>query len=124
MEPERYAERGSGLQHRGRVGTLSRVAGTAARTNEFGQPIGMSVAGWKSPPAPQRSLLQGQFCQVEPLCEQTHGRSLFDAFAAAAARGVNWTYMPYGPFTAYADFSPLSTITAAHSTDIVAVVGS
>ena len=82
----------------------SLFAGTASRTNEFGQPIGIEVIGWKSPPAPRRSLLQGQFCQLEPLCEQTHGRSLFAAFAADA-RGVNWTYMPYGPFTAYADFS-------------------
>ena len=71
MEPERYAQRSG--------------AGTAARTNDFGQPIGIEFTGWKSPAAP---------------------------------------YMPYGPFTAYADFSRLSTITAPHSTDIVAVVGS
>ena len=82
----------------------SLFAGTASRTNEFGQPIGTPVAGWKSPPAPRRSFQKGQYCQLEPLCEDTHGRSLFDAFAADV-RGVNWTYMPYGPFTAYADFS-------------------
>ena len=104
MEPERYSERRRGLQQRRPVEALSRVAGTASRTNEFGQPIGSEVTGWKSPPAPDRSLLQGQFCQLEPLCEQTHGCSLFDALAADV-RGVNWTYMPYGPFVAYADFS-------------------
>ena len=84
---------------------------------------------------------------MQPLREEAHGRTLFDAFAADA-RGVNWTYMPYGPFTAYADFSRwrlhaafrtwsasanftadglqrqgLSTLTAPYSTDIVAVVG-
>ena len=104
MEPERYFERSGVVRHRGPVEAYSRVAGTAVRTNEFGQPVGIELSGWKSPPAPRRSLLQGQFCQVEPLCEQTHGRSLFAAFAADA-RGVNWTYLSYGPFTAYADFS-------------------
>ena len=104
MNPERYSTRsGSGQQRRPRE-ARSRVDGAAARTNEFGQPIGIELTGWKSPPAPRRSLLQGQFCQLEPLCEQSHGRSLFDDFAADA-RGVNWTYLPYGPFAAYAEFS-------------------
>ena len=94
MEPERHAEGGNVLQaHR-----------AASRSNEFGQPIGMPLAGWQSPPTPHRSIRQGLYCQLEPLREEAHGRSLFDAFAADA-RGVNWTYMPYGPFTAYADFS-------------------
>ena len=77
---------------------------TAVRTNEFGQPVGIEVIGWKSPPAPRRSLQKGQYCQLEPLCEEAHGHTLFEAFAADV-RGANWTYMPYGPFTAYADFS-------------------
>ena len=104
MEPERHAEGCNVLQAHRSGEALARVAGTASRSNEFGQQIGMPVAGWKPPPAPHRSIRRGQYCQLEPLCEDAHGRSLFDAFATDA-RGVNWTYMPYGPFAAYADFS-------------------
>ena len=104
MEPERHAE-GCNLLQAHRSGEApGRVAGTASRSNEFGQPVGLDLAGWKSPPAPLPHELNGRYCQLQPLCEEAHGRSLFDAFAADA-RGVNWTYMPYGPFTAYADFS-------------------
>ena len=103
MEPRRYSHASSFVQHPGPVGVLPRVAGTASRTNEFGQPIGLDLTGWKSPPAPLPHELNGRYCQLQPLCEAAHGRSLFDAFAADA-RGVNWTYMPYGPFAAYADF--------------------
>ena len=84
--------------------TRTRVAGEAARTNEFGQPIGLAVTGWTSPPVPRHGDLNGRYCQLQPLCGEAHGRPLFDTFAADAC-GVNWTYMPYGPFTAYADFS-------------------
>lgn len=104
MEPKRYSEVGSVPQHGAPVETRSLVSGTAARINEYGQPIGFDLTGWTSPPAPQPGDLNGQFCQLQPLRAETHGRSLFEAFAADA-RGVNWTYMPYGPFAAYADFS-------------------
>ena len=104
MERERYAGQSASVQQRGPRGARPRVAGTAPRTNEFGQPIGLDLTGWKSPPAPRPRDLNGQYCQLQPLREEAHGRTLFDAFAADA-RGVDWTYMPYGPFTAYADFS-------------------
>ena len=97
MEPERHVKRSGVVQHLGPVEIPSRFAGTAVRSNEFGQPIGPEVTGWKPPPAPQFADLNGQYCHLQPLREETHGCSLFDAFAADA-RGVNWTYMPYGPF--------------------------
>ena len=103
MEPARYTELSPSVPQRGPAQTLAPVAATAGRSNEFGQPIGPELAGWKPPPVPHRSFLKGQFCRLEPLCEDAHGRPLFDAFAADA-RGTDWTYMPYGPFTAYADF--------------------
>ena len=103
MEPERHVKRSGVVQHLAPVEIPSRFAGTAVRSNEFGQPIGPEVTGWKPPPAPQFADLNGQYCHLQPLREETHGCSLFDAFAADA-RGVNWTYMPYGPFATYADF--------------------
>jgi len=104
MEPERHADGCNVLQAHRSGEALARVAGTALRSNEFGQPIGLDLTGWKSPPAPLPHELNGRYCQLQPLCEAAHGRSLFAAFAADV-RGVNWTYMPYGPFAAYADFS-------------------
>ena len=103
MEPVRYTEVSGVPRNRKPAETRSPVAGGAGRSNEFGQPIGPELAGWKPPPAPRRSILHGRFCQLEPLREEAHGQSLFGSFAADA-RGTNWTYMPYGPFTAYADF--------------------
>ena len=96
MEPARYTELSPSVQQRGPAQTLAPVAGTAGRTNEFGQPTGPGLAGWKPPPVPHRSFLKGQFCRLEPLCEDAHGRPLFDAFAADA-RGTNSSSGPAPP---------------------------
>ena len=74
MEPERYAERSG--------------AGTAARTNDFGQPIGID-SEWPHLDAAFRTWLAPENFTADGGQQQS-----------------------------------LSTITAPHSTDIVAVVGS
>jgi RimJ/RimL family protein N-acetyltransferase len=103
MEPARFTESRRVIQNGAPDRAQPPTASTAGRNNEFGQPIGPELAGWKPPPTPHRATLKGQFCQLEPLSADAHGRSLFDAFAADA-HGRNWTYMPYGPFNDYADF--------------------
>ena len=45
-------------------------------TNHLGQPIGFRVDGWMPPPAPDRSLLQGRLCRLEPLDAARHTEAL------------------------------------------------
>lgn len=64
--------------------------------NELGQPIGEPVAGWMPPPRPQRIVLEGQWCQVEPL-SVAHTAELYNANSIDTTHRM-WTYLPYGPF--------------------------
>ena len=64
--------------------------------NEFGQPIGFPVSGWKVPPAPDGTALQGKYCRLEPLTKH-HAPDLFAA-NSLDKEGRMWTYMSYGPF--------------------------
>jgi RimJ/RimL family protein N-acetyltransferase len=74
-----------------------------SRVNEWGQPIGPSMAGWVPPPLPSRVTLRGMFACVIPLDVERHARELFEAFAAEQD-GRRWTYLPYGPFDGAASF--------------------
>lgn len=67
------------------------------RYNELGQPVGAPVAGWKEPPRPPRTPMQGRYCRVEPLDPARHAENLFRANALDRT-GRNWTYLFYGPF--------------------------
>lgn len=75
----------------------------ASRSNEHGQPIGLPVEGWKGAKAPVREVVRGRTCRLEPLDAERHGPSLFRAYAADP-KGVNWTYLPYGPFDSESDY--------------------
>jgi len=65
--------------------------------NELGQPIGFPVPGWTARPRPERSVMAGRWCRVEPLEPERHGRDLFAA-NQADREGRMWTYLAYGPF--------------------------
>src|SRR6267378_3805577 len=65
--------------------------------NQLGQPIGFTVANWKSPPLPSRVPMSGHYCRLEPLDPNVHAASLHAANALDAV-GKNWTYLAYGPF--------------------------
>jgi RimJ/RimL family protein N-acetyltransferase len=65
--------------------------------NEFGQPIGRPLPGWTPPPPPQREVMAGRFCRLEPLDAARHAAELHAAYRADA-EGRMWTYMSYGPF--------------------------
>ncbi|MGD9905538.1 MAG: GNAT family N-acetyltransferase [Vicinamibacterales bacterium] len=73
------------------------------RVNELGQPIGPALDGWQPPPRPARRVHDGQWTRLEPLDPDAHGRALFDA-NALDTDGRNWTYLPIGPFAAFADY--------------------
>ena len=66
-------------------------------TNALGQPIGFKVDGWTPPPRPERAVMEGRFCRIEPLDAQKHATDLFAA-NSLDAEGRMWTYMSYGPF--------------------------
>lgn len=67
-----------------------------SRQNEFGQPIGEPVENWQVPPLPERRVLTGRTCVLEPLHPERHARNLFEANRADDGR--MWTYLPYGSF--------------------------
>jgi RimJ/RimL family protein N-acetyltransferase len=67
------------------------------RTNAFEQPIGPALPGWRPPPRPGRSALEGRFCLVEPLDVARHARQLYDA-NSLDSEGRMWTYLFSGPF--------------------------
>lgn len=70
--------------------------------NALGQLIGFAVPGWVPPLRPGREPMEGRYCRIEPI----HERHASDLHAANVhdARGQNWTYLPYGPFEAEADY--------------------
>lgn len=76
------------------------------RLNEFKQPIGRSLVGWKSARHPEECVLSGRFCRLERINVERHVEELFAAFQGCHD-AHNWTYLPYGPFDTcdeYRDF--------------------
>ncbi len=71
--------------------------------NELGQPVGFAVENFIAPPRPNFHFLTGHYVRVEPI-SMAHVPSLYDAFSIDS-KGVNWTYMPYGPFIDSAEFA-------------------
>ncbi len=70
---------------------------SVTRTNEFGQPIGDDLLGWREPARPSRLALEGSRVDLVPLDPGDHAAQLFEAFAPASAS--LWTYMSFGPFS-------------------------
>jgi RimJ/RimL family protein N-acetyltransferase len=61
------------------------------------QPTGPIVLNWSVPPYPSRESLAGRYCRIEALDVACHSTDLFAA-NQLDCDGVNWTYLPYGPF--------------------------
>ena len=70
--------------------------------NMFNQPIGFPVAGWRPPPPPPHTPLDGRYCRVEPLAAALHAPTLYAANAVDSGR--MWTYLGYGPFDGYGSY--------------------
>jgi len=65
------------------------------------------VPGWRGARTPEREAIEGRTCRLEPLDVERHADALFAAYFAdpgADPQGVNWTYLPYGPFASRADY--------------------
>lgn len=62
-----------------------------SQLNQFGQLIGDALPDWQPRPYPQRVVLEGQYCRLEPLSLQ-HADALFAAHQQAADTR-NWTWL-------------------------------
>jgi RimJ/RimL family protein N-acetyltransferase len=80
--------------------------------NQLGQPIGSPLPNWEHPPFPRHELIEGDYCSLEPLSPDQHGKALHEAFAEDTDGG-NWTYLPYGPFESFETFYEWLTKIAA-----------
>jgi RimJ/RimL family protein N-acetyltransferase len=69
-------------------------------TNNLGQPIGLTLAGWTPRPRPPSTPIDGQYCRIVPLDREAHARDLYAA-NAEDANGRMWTYLPFGPFSSF-----------------------
>jgi RimJ/RimL family protein N-acetyltransferase len=71
--------------------------------NHMGQPIGFPVDSWTPRRRPPLTPIKGRFCRVEPLDAERHCAALYDAYSADR-EGRMWTYLPWGPYTDFANF--------------------
>jgi len=67
------------------------------RVNKYQQPIGEAIEEWSVRPRPERVVLSGRFCRLEPLESEKHFNALYEAYGKAPD-GRDWTYMFTGPF--------------------------
>jgi RimJ/RimL family protein N-acetyltransferase len=62
------------------------------------------LAKWKAPPFPARKILEGRYCQLEPLDVVKHGGDIAAAFAGA---DDVWAYLPAYPPKDRAEYEAL-----------------
>ncbi|MDO9183939.1 MAG: GNAT family protein [Bacteriovorax sp.] len=77
---------------------------SALCVNKLNQPIGHALPNWESAQFPNTQLLIGEYCRLERLDPKLHSDDLFKA-NSFDQEGRNWTYLPYGPFDSYQDYS-------------------
>lgn len=65
--------------------------------NKSIQNIGKDVHNWKEVPCPEKKVMQGKSCRIEPLSINTHAKDLYNACCLDSDLDI-WTYLPYGPF--------------------------
>jgi len=72
--------------------------------NALGQPVGPAVHGWRQPPPPQRTVMQGRYCRLEPLDSGRHAADLYAA-NSLDREGRMWTYLFNEPFATPGDYT-------------------
>jgi RimJ/RimL family protein N-acetyltransferase len=93
-----------------------------SRTNEFGQPIGFELPGWKAPPFPPHATLSGPDCRIEPLQAAQHARDLWEA-QGDDPTGQRWTYNFNGPWPDFPAFEQwVNTAQASRDPQFYAIV--
>jgi len=72
--------------------------------NKLGQPIGHPMDNWQPCPTPSPIEMSGSFCQLQPLNCAKHAEDLYSHFQLDSENKI-WTYLPYGPFKDFSEFS-------------------
>jgi RimJ/RimL family protein N-acetyltransferase len=65
---------------------------------------GQIVNGFKEPPHPKGIFIEGKLVSLNPLVASQHSEELFSS-NAIDKEGINWTYLPYGPFKTLSEYS-------------------
>lgn len=78
------------------------------RVNEFQQPIGEQVENWQGAQYPTKTMINGQYCRLEPISVAAHSQALFDALSQAEDNR-DWTYLLSGPFGDLAEYQTYLT---------------
>lgn len=86
-----------------------------SHVNHLNQPLGVPVPNWTPPKRPERKVLSGHFCRLEPLSVAQHAEDLYAA-NTLDSDGQSWTYLPYGPFATFTDYCAWME-TASQSSD-------
>ncbi|EDR38068.1 acetyltransferase, gnat family [Yersinia pestis biovar Orientalis str. F1991016] len=63
----------------------------SVKQNPFGQTIGAELPYWHLARPPQREIIPGHFCSLEPVSADKHEASLYQAYHAVSD-GQDWTY--------------------------------
>ena len=71
--------------------------------NVYQQPIGAALPGWQPRPFPERVVLKGDYCRLEPL-QPGHAAALFQAHQRAGDNR-SWTWLLREPEQDEAAFS-------------------
>lgn len=71
--------------------------------NEHGQPIGFFLPDWEGCASPERVVMSGRYCRIEPADVEQHAHDLFVAYSQHG-QDEDWTYLSYGPFETQSDF--------------------
>jgi RimJ/RimL family protein N-acetyltransferase len=82
------------------------------RSNAFQQPIGAAIDHWTPRARPERIVIAGRHCRLEPLDVERHAADLFEAYSQAPD-GRDWTYLFVGPFADLASYKQYLTQAAA-----------
>lgn len=73
-------------------------------TNALNLPIGFPVTDFIPPERPDKKVLTGAHCRLEPLDPAKHAADLFASNSLDTEQRI-WTYLPYGPFDNEADYT-------------------
>ena len=66
-------------------------------TNQYNQPIGEALPNFSVGATPHITLLEGNYCRLEPLSVAKHLDDLSDFYLEANAVMPDWTYLPIAP---------------------------
>ena len=73
----------------------------AMNSDDDSSRLGAIVPDWSVPTAPNGAVLKGRYCELAPLCAETHAALLYLAYEGGDSV---WDYMPYGPFSSSAQY--------------------